>query len=556
MQCKYGLSVLLLVSFLVFQVTPNLPLDQVYAKDSSEITVLYLYFNHYTNYGDNFDLIFDASGIDIVPMNLSDFINDPSLGDNFDVFIVGHSAFGWWNEAEPTKSLTIVSSGKPVLAMGYGGGTFFEGLGYGYGGGSATGSATNLVVEGDSILHPVYSQTYAFPLPGSIVISKSGNSLYLPNTHANTTYLGYNSNNNNYGMFLENNGFEQRMLHLSIYGAPTSATTDYFKLIHNSIVWLHSTENQASVLYLYSNLYVNQVTDYQTIFSASPFISIEGMNLSRFIAQPELAQRFDLIIVGHSAFGWWNQLEATRSAAIVATGLPILALGYGGGTFFEGLGYGYGGGAAGGTATNLVVDGGTELHPVFSQLYNFTLPGSIAIGKSGNVMYLLNTHADTTYLGYNSDNSNYGMFAENTGFTQRMLHMSINGAPTVVENDYYKLIHNSVEYLSGTEFVAVVTDTVTETQTATETFIQTDTNGISTTTVTQTVTGTNKVTHDNTVIHEVTTTVTETISETTNVTQTINTDSANGPTVPIQSEVIFLSLLFLGLISSRRARRQ
>ncbi len=225
-------------------------------------------------------------------------------------------------------------------------------------------------------------------------------------------------------------------------------------LFSNSGSVRNSLHSKIEVLYLYnsSNSYFCYDT-YETLFALSEDIVLSGINVSEFVKNVSISSGYHVIIVGVSAFGYWTDTNASRANAIVSAKKPILAMGYGGGTFFESLGYGYGGSSMGFTCTGLNVNDTDATHSLFSQKYRFAVPGNITINgtsnNDANGIYMGNTFPNTEYLARGVNNKHHAPLAENTGFIQKMLYLGFNFAPNA-QGSLYMLIHNCIEYLAGT----------------------------------------------------------------------------------------------------------
>ncbi len=224
-------------------------------------------------------------------------------------------------------------------------------------------------------------------------------------------------------------------------------------LFINPISVTNSLSSKIKVLYLYnsSDAYY-RYDSYEALFESSEEIVLNGINASDFAKDATIASDYHVLIVGVSAFGWWNNPNASLANMIVGTNLPVLALGYGGGTFFQSLGLGYGGGSMGFTCGGLNVNSTDASHDVFSEKYTFSVPGDITLNGSYNKhvsgIYMGNTFSNTEYLARGVNNQNHAPFAEYSGFTQKMLYLGFIYAPSYLST-IHMLVHNCIEYLAG-----------------------------------------------------------------------------------------------------------
>ncbi|MFX0053006.1 MAG: hypothetical protein ACFFAJ_07900 [Candidatus Hodarchaeota archaeon] len=231
-----------------------------------------------------------------------------------------------------------------------------------------------------------------------------------------------------------------------------------------------SIESEIAVLYIYGNYTTNHFFTYQSLFSSSPFISLSGINITDLMSNISFITSYDVLIVGHSSFDTWNKPNPSQSNAIIGTGVPILAMGQGGGTFFEGLGYSYGGGAMGFTSSGLIVNSSDASHGVFNQYYSFNVPGTITYTGTSFRGVLMSEHgSNASFLAVDQSNNNHSPLLENYAFLQKTVYFGINGVPPDDQSILYELIHNCLEWLSGTVFT-----TITEPPTTTETSMTSD----------------------------------------------------------------------------------
>jgi hypothetical protein len=221
----------------------------------------------------------------------------------------------------------------------------------------------------------------------------------------------------------------------------------------NSFPVRNSLFSKIKVLYLYNSTNSYYCFDaYKTLFASSDEIALNGINVSEFVKDVSVSSGYHVLIVGVSAFGYYTDANASRANAIVSAKKPVLALGHGGGTFFESLGYGYGGGSMGFSCAGLNVNQTDANHALFSQKYSFAVPGNITINGTSNNnvkgIYMGNPFPNTEYLARGINNKRHAPLAENTGFMQKMLYLGFNFAPTA-QGSLYMLVHNCIEYLAG-----------------------------------------------------------------------------------------------------------
>jgi hypothetical protein len=330
--------------------------------------------------------------------------------------------------------------------------------------------------------------------------------------------------------------------------------------------------SQISVLYIYGGYATNYTIEYQNLFAKLSFIDITSINISDFMKNANIAFYFNVLLVGHSSFNsTYSGYTTTRSNNIINTGKPILAMGSGGGTFFQGLGYDYGGGGMGFTSSGLSVNSSEANHVIFNQYYSFSVPSTITYsGIFTQGVYMPGREKDTNFLATDSSNTNYAPLLENFNFSQKLLYFGIGGVPNSEESNSFKLIHNCIEWLSG--FVLTTTTTISTTTTPTTTVTTTpptttsptttvppttttpsttipSTNTSSTTyvesTTTDPLTTTPSTTIDSTTVEETTTEETSTTTE---------EDGDTTPTLNISPGFTFY-LLLIGLLVIIPTRR-
>ncbi|MHA1971725.1 MAG: hypothetical protein ACTSW1_01960, partial [Candidatus Hodarchaeales archaeon] len=212
-------------------------------------------------------------------------------------------------------------------------------------------------------------------------------------------------------------------------------------------------ENRSiNALYLYSNYTTGYYNEYKALFNSVDAINLEIMNITEFMKNNTIAKFYNIVIVGASAFDYWTNPNASRSNAIVDTERPVLALSSGGGTFFQGLGIGYGGGAMSFTTDGIYVNANDASHAIFSQTYSFNVPGNIIFRSTHTMgLYMGNNFSDTEFLATDHDKFvNHSILAEYTGFTQKMIYLGIYQSPPDTDDNLFKLIYNIIEYLAGT----------------------------------------------------------------------------------------------------------
>jgi hypothetical protein len=236
-------------------------------------------------------------------------------------------------------------------------------------------------------------------------------------------------------------------------------------LISNPKVQVNSASTTISVLYIFGNYTTLNYPGYDSLFASNPFISLTGINITDFMVDSSIASAFDAIIVGHSSFDSWENPNNTKSTAIIDSGKPILSLGQGGATFFQGLGYKYGGSAMGFTGNGLAVNSSDSSHGIFNGYYSFNIPGNItysAVYTLGVYMMYSGFDQNTSFLAADHDsNTNHSPLLENLAFSQKTIHFGVGGVPTDDQSNFYKLIHNCLEYLTGSVFVDPTTTSTT-----------------------------------------------------------------------------------------------
>ncbi|MFX0182142.1 MAG: hypothetical protein ACFE95_03575 [Candidatus Hodarchaeota archaeon] len=232
-----------------------------------------------------------------------------------------------------------------------------------------------------------------------------------------------------------------------------------------------SIESQIAVLYIYGNYTTNHFFTYQSLFSSSLFISLSGINITDLMSNISFLSNYDVLIIGHSSFDTWDKSNSSHSNAILGAGLPILAMGQGGGTFFEGLGYSYGGSAMGFTSSGMIVNSSDASHGVFNQFYSFNVPGTITYTGTSFRGVLMSGHgSNANFLAVDQSFKNHSPLLENYAWSpQKTVYFGINGVPPNDQSNLYELIHNCLEWLSGTVFT-----TITEPPTTTETTMTSD----------------------------------------------------------------------------------
>lgn len=323
--------------------------------------------------------------------------------------------------------------------------------------------------------------------------------------------------------------------------------------------------SQISVLYIYGGYATNYTIEYQNLFAKLSFIDITSINISDFMKNTNIAFSFNVLLVGHSSFNsTYSGYNTTRSNNIINTGKPILAMGSGGGTFFQGLGYDYGGGGMGFTSSGLAVNSSDANHGIFNQYYSFSVPGTITYsGIFTQGVYMPGREKDTNFLATDSSKTNHAPLLENFNFSQKLLYFGIGGVPNSEESNSFKLIHNCIEWLSG--FVLTTTIPTTTVTTTPPTTTPTTTSVPPTTTTPSTTipsTNTSSTTYiESTTTDPLTTTPTTTnysttVDETTTeyTSTTTEEDSDTTPTLNISPGFTFY-LLLIGLLAIIPTRR-
>ena len=100
----------------------------------------------------------------------------------------------------------------------------------------------------------------------------------------------------------------------------------------NQSIMNNSIKSKIKALYLYNETSSYYIYDnYEALFSDNNEITLNGINVTEFVKDTTVAADYHVLIVGSSAFGRWNEPNASRANAIVGTNKPVLALGNGGG---------------------------------------------------------------------------------------------------------------------------------------------------------------------------------------------------------------------------------
>ncbi|MFX0207901.1 MAG: nitrous oxide reductase family maturation protein NosD [Candidatus Hodarchaeota archaeon] len=205
-------------------------------SENFQIKVLYLFNSSDQHYDyDNYANLFsDNETITLTGIEVTEFSQNPSVAADYQVIIVGYSAFHWRYQ-NPSRANAIVNTNCPVLALGRAGNTFFRSLGYG--GGMSFGCAGLNVTEN----HEIFSQTFTFPIPGVINLNGTGHNT-VTGTHFSggaegRNFLVIDSDRPDYALLVEYTAFPQKMLYLAFWYAP-SIQSSLYMLIHNCIEWL------------------------------------------------------------------------------------------------------------------------------------------------------------------------------------------------------------------------------------------------------------------------------------------------------------------------------
>jgi len=214
-------------------------------------------------------------------------------------------------------------------------------------------------------------------------------------------------------------------------------------------VWL-MPDSPVDVLYIHGPHGTNYYQNYENLFSYSSVVSITGINIDDLIGNLEIASGYDVLIIGNSAFGNWDSPDSNKSNILKSLDKPLLALGNGGATFFEGLGYSYGGGAMSFTCEGISVSTAQSSHGIFSQTYSFSVPGLIYIEPTAmsGIYMSSDQYLETFVIARDKDFTNHAPLVENTAFGARTIYFGHQNYPTI-QSDAYKLIHNILEWLAG-----------------------------------------------------------------------------------------------------------
>ena len=260
-----------------------------------------------------------------------------SFNDYRLIIVDSNTGFGYTWDGSDTLVNNIQNSGKPVLALGFGGACLFEEMNVSLNwGNSWINSDTNSTYEQNTKIYCVDTSSFVFTTPNKISIpndqiiqlyTKTGHiGVYAPNLSDQVILTGRESNNDTHYSITS----EGIYWLWGFTNSPSSMTEDGKNIFLNIVTFMTNTKNIAFIYKTFSK----RGNDFAALLSSRGYptdlIEINNVSSTDF-------NDYDLIMVDSKTsegYDWGSESAVTN---INNSGKPVFGLGFGGAGLFENM---------------------------------------------------------------------------------------------------------------------------------------------------------------------------------------------------------------------------